>query len=84
MFKYKKIRKFSNKINDKESLKKNNKLILSSKNGGKGQNWVFTNKLGDNASKPTVDPDGGRVDWGFPKISQVIYPGQTIRIDAGW
>ncbi len=33
---------------------------------------------------PNVDPQGGRIDWTFPKLSQVIYPGQTIRIFTGW
>lgn len=81
MFKYKKIRKYSSKSCDKVKPLHQQTLLLKSSNG---QRWAFTNKLGDNASVPRVDPDGGRVDWGFPKISQVIYPGQTIRIDAGW
>jgi hypothetical protein len=54
---------------------------LKSKSGSK---WLLTNKNGDVASMPNVDPDGGRIDWTFPKISQVIYPGQTIRIFTGW
>lgn len=46
-----------------------------------GSQWSFT-KLHNQASNASLQ--GHQVSFGFPKVSQVIYPNQTARLNSGW
>ncbi len=45
-------------------------------------NWSFKNSGGAKSSSATVSQNS--VQFGFPRITQIMYPGQTIRINSGW
>lgn len=76
------------KVNKGKIIKKNPHLFIkltkdkiSFRNLKDGQSWQFS-KIGDYASKAHII--GHQVSFGFPKVTQVIYPGQTVRLNSGW
>lgn len=60
-----------------------NQNYIELKNLKNGDTWSFT-KNSDTASSASISPDGAQVNFGFPHITQVIYPGQTICVSSGW
>ena len=80
-------KKHFNRINRKvEFIKPHLKLTTTDRfvgfrNLNTGDGWNFT-KIRDEAGPAYVR--GYQVSLGLPQMTQVCYPGQTIRINTGW
>lgn len=48
----------------------------------KSSQYQFT-KLRDGASRVTMNQNG-QMRFGYPRMSQTIFPGQVCRINTGW
>ena len=46
-----------------------------------GTAWTMTKK---NDTASNIGVSGYKIQIGFPKISQIIYPTQSVRLNTGW